>query len=344
MSDSFPGGSKGRVNRAGDNVAADVASADDMAVIDEWRAAHRLVLNTFQATLRNRTRGTKIVVAQRHKRKNTIFDKLHRFPGMKLARMDDIAGCRLIFQDIKNLRSFREKFLLARFNHVHKNHIDKYDYIKTPKATGYRGIHDVYEYNVRSNVGQHLKGLLVEIQYRTRIQHAWATTVEVIGHITTSQPKFERGDIRYQEAMALASEVLARAHERLMGPSPNISDQEVAEKFIAIDNEIRLIPTLKGLNKAKASTQEKRNIILVFNKLGELEMYSYRDATEALRRLFEIEKSSPDKDVVLVRADTSEEVRFAYKNYFSDATDFIKLIESGLAKLTKLNKATQRTR
>ena len=89
---AFPGGSKSRVNRAGDNVRCGAPTADDLRVIDDWRAAHRAVLNTFQAILRNRTRGTKVTVAQRHKRKRTIFDKLRRLPGMQLSRMDDIAA------------------------------------------------------------------------------------------------------------------------------------------------------------------------------------------------------------------------------------------------------------
>lgn len=81
---TFPGGSKSRVTRAGEHIRQSAATADDLLVIDEWRAAHRGVLNTFQAILRNRTRGTKVSVAQRHKRKMTIFDKLIRFPGMQL--------------------------------------------------------------------------------------------------------------------------------------------------------------------------------------------------------------------------------------------------------------------
>ena len=95
----YPGGSKSRVNRAGNNVRNDITTQDDLKVIEEWRAAHRGVLNTFQAILRTRTKGTNVTVAQRHKRKNTIFDKLQRIPGMQLARMDDVAGCRLIFRN-----------------------------------------------------------------------------------------------------------------------------------------------------------------------------------------------------------------------------------------------------
>ncbi|MBI5741021.1 MAG: RelA/SpoT domain-containing protein [Nitrospirae bacterium] len=331
----YPGGSKSRVNQAGNNVRVGTPTAEDLQVIDEWRAAHRGVLNTFQAILRNRTRKTQITVAQRHKRKRTIFDKLWRLPGMQLSRMDDIAGCRLIFDNIKDLYSFRNKFHKAHFNHKRRNNIDKYDYIKTPKATGYRGIHDVYEYDVKSDVGKNLTGLFVELQYRTLVQHAWATSVEVIGFITESQPKFQKGDKRYEQVMALASEILARAFENLKGSFPDIDDREVVKQFLALDKELSLLTTLRGLNAADKAVTENRNAILIFSGTRELEIKTYRDSTEALRALFELEKQLPDRDIVLVRADTSDEVRLAFKNYFSDAQDFIRLVENGCTKLSK---------
>ncbi len=171
-SNSFPGGSKSRVNRAGQALANGSASAEDNHVFEEWRAAHRGVLNTFQAILRTRARGHEITVAQRHKRRATILDKLHRHEGMALARMDDVAGCRLIFPSITALVKFRESMHKANFRHSLRNHKDKYDYIASPKITGYRGVHDVYEYDVNSKAGEALRGLLVEIQYRTLIQHS----------------------------------------------------------------------------------------------------------------------------------------------------------------------------
>ncbi len=330
---TFPGGSKSRVSRAGENIRNGNPTADDLRVVEEWRAAHRGVLNTFQAILRSRTRGTGITVAQRHKRKRTIFDKLLRLPGMQLSRMDDVAGCRLIFKDIKKLTSFRNAFHCARFRHKRRNELEKYDYIKSPKSTGYRGIHDVYEYDVNSEVGKKLAGLYVEIQYRTLVQHAWATAVEVIGFITESQPKFQKGDKRYENAMALASEILARAHEGVTGPLPAIPDRELVQQFLAIDNELGLLRTLRGLNAANKTVTANRNAILIFGSAGDLDVRVFRDAPDALRALFELERSMPDRDIVLVRADTSDEVRLAFRNYFSDARDFIRLMEAGCAKL-----------
>lgn len=331
---TYPGGSKSRVNRAGDNLRAGTPTAEDFAVVEAWRAAHRAVLNTFQAILRNRTRGSSITVAQRHKRKRTIFDKLRRLPGMQLSRMDDVAGCRLIFKSIKDLYGFRGHFHQARFNHTRRNDLDKYDYIKKPKLTGYRGIHDVYEYDVQSDVGKALAGLYVEIQYRTLVQHAWATAVELIGFVTESQPKFQKGDKRYEQALALASEILARAFEKSKGPFPDLDDREVVRQFVALDHELGLLRTLRGLNAADKAVTEDRNAILIFSTAGDLEVQTYRDATDALQALFGLEKRFPDRDIVLVRADTSDEVRLAFRNYFSDARDFIRLVEDGCAKLT----------
>ncbi|WP_286822423.1 RelA/SpoT domain-containing protein [Desulfobacter sp. UBA2225] len=331
---NFPGGSKSKVNDAGDRVRDDISTLADIKTIEDWRAAHRAVLNTFQAILRTRTKNSKAVVAQRHKRRNTIVGKLLRFPKMQLSRMDDVAGCRIIFPSVKELKKFRSHIHKARFKHKRKNDPDKYNYILNPKKTGYRGIHDVYSYDVNSESGRHLKGLLVEIQYRTKVQHAWATAVEVIGFITESQPKFEEGDTRYQYAMALASEILARSFEEMKGPFPELCDSELILKFLDIDSELGLIKTFKGLNSAKTSVNDKKNSILIFSEDGNLEVKSYKDSTEALRALFELEKELVGCDIVLVKADSSEEIRYAFKNYFTDAKDFIKYIETGCEKLS----------
>jgi len=330
---TFPGGSKSRVNRAGVKMREGQPTAEDLQVFDAWRAAHRGVLNTFQSILRNRTRYSATVVAQRHKRRSTIVGKLNRYRDMQLARMDDVAGCRLIFKTVDDLYKFRSDFHQARFRHKRRNSVDKYNYIKRPKSTGYRGIHDVYSYDVNSDTGRPLKGLLVELQYRTLIQHAWATTVEVIGFITESQPKFQQGDKRYEEAMAFASEILARSFEASTGPYPQRSDHDVVAEFQRIDREISLLKTLRGLNVADTEITTKRNAILIFLKSGELEVRTYRDATSALLALFLLERDMPNRDVVLVRADTTDDVRLAFRNYFSDAKDFIDLIGTGCQKL-----------
>lgn len=160
------------------------------------------------------------------------------------------------------------------------------------------------------------------------------TAVEVVGFITESQPKFQQGDKRYEYEMALASEIMARAHEGLNGPFPAKSDRDLLEEFLAIDKKLALLQTLRGLNQVKSEVSDKKNTILIFSDKGVLEVKSYRDAPDALRALFELEEQMPHNDIVLVRADSSKEVREAFRNYFSDAREFIRLIENACAKLS----------
>ncbi|GHU19314.1 (p)ppGpp synthetase [Betaproteobacteria bacterium] len=340
INDNYPGGSKSRVNYAGDAVRNNSATPEDMSVIESWRAAHRAVLNTFQAILRVRVRqsGKNIIVAQRHKRRNTIFNKLSRLPKMQLARMDDVAGCRLIFENIGELNVFRNSLLKARFQHKRRNDPEKYHYINHPKPTGYRGIHDVYEYDVNSITGKDLKGSYIEIQYRTKVQHAWATAVEIVGFITESRPKFETGDKRYREIMAYASEILARSHEDLRGPFPDISDSAILNEFKNLDSTLSLMKTLKGLKYARNDISDNRkNSILIFNPDGTVKVHSYRSATDALKALFKFENEKPNDDMVLVRAEKGEDVKMAFRNYFSDTEEFVSLMETALTDLERNN-------
>ena len=249
--------------------------------------------------------------------------------------MDDIAGCRLIFETIEDLNEFREAFHKARFKHKRKNTKEKYDYIANPKPTGYRGIHDVYSYDVNSKNGELHKGLLVEIQYRTLVQHAWSTAVEVIGFITENQPKFQQGDKRYEHCMALASEILARYYENGHGPFSEMDNHELLKQFMEMDEELHLIRNFMGLNSVESESSANRNTILLFKSDGDLETFSYRDETEALKELFKIEKENPLLDVVLVKADTSDEIRMAFRNYFSDAKEFVNLLRIAIENIVE---------
>lgn len=332
---AHPEHSKGRVNRAGNNVRADQYDDDDIAVIENWRASHSYILNTFQATLRGRSRGHDVVVAQRLKRRNTIFNKLSRQEGMQLARMHDIAGCRLIFNTAEDLYRFRSSLHAARFKHVLRNGVDDYDYIKTPKATGYRGVHDVYQYNVLSVGGEKWNGLLLELQYRTIYQHAWATSVEVAGLITEHQPKFNNGDERHLHFFRLASEIIARVYEASRSCLPDLTDQQVVAEFREIEAQINLLRTLKGINTINKEVTEGKNAILIFSEdTGALDVKTFNSAPLAIMKYFELEKSSVGKDIVLVRADSSEDIRFAFRNYFSDTNDFVRLVEEGCERLS----------
>src|SRR5260370_16207351 len=127
--------------------------------------------------------------------------------------------------------------------------------------------------------------------------------------------------------MAIASEMIARATEDTYSCLPDLSDHELIRRFLALDQDLGFMKLLRGLNAATNEVSDKKNVILMFSEGESLEVKTYRDSTEAIRSLFTLERENPGKDIVLVRADTGNELRIAFRNYFSDATEFIRLID-----------------
>lgn len=345
----FPEHSKSAVNRSGRRLALGTASAADLNVISNWRAAHNHVLNTFQANLRRRARSSNArTPVQRIKRLDTITNKLIRFPTMQLSRMHDIVGCRVIFDNLEEMVQFRREFNKSRFSHKrrmkttkHGTQIDAYDYISHPKPSGYRGIHDVFEYRAKQSGpgrlagGEKWNGLNIEIQYRTRVQHAWATAVEICDKFTDNHGKFSNAPDDYLEYFVLASELLARFHEPSTPKQLDLNDLDLVDRFDELEEEHGMLQTLKGVQPSADEFEASRNTLLIFDEnLDVVEVESFVDFRTAVSAYFELERTKgPTVDVVLVAADDPESVRFGFKNYFSDAREFVSLVEEARDKI-----------
>ena len=106
--------------------------AEALAVALAYRSAHQASLTSVV------TVGAPIIVAQRLKRMPAIVGKLARFPRMDLSRMQDIGGCRAILPSQETVLMVRRRISMNGWN------IDKeYDYVLSPKDTGYRALHVV---------------------------------------------------------------------------------------------------------------------------------------------------------------------------------------------------------
>lgn len=336
--------SKSALNKAGKNVRLNQETIDDIKVIENWRASHNHILNSWQSNLRNRITNKNTFFAQRLKRRITIFDKLKRQPTMALANMHDIAGCRLIFPNLKELNKYRKNLHTKyRFKHkLFKKEEDQYNYIQSPAYSGYRGIHDVYIYRASHRGGEEWNDLKVEIQYRTVYQHAWATAVEIAGSITGNHSKFDKGSEDQKEFFRLCSEIIARAYENSKSCYLTISNNELIERFNLIENKIHLLDNLEALTTVSIKFSTKGQILIlksifIDNEDTEVKIYSFNSLPEATKKYFDLERTAKDnEDIVLVKASDQESIRNAYKNYFSDTNDFVKFIRDGKNKLEKL--------
>jgi len=326
---------KSRVAAAGRRIRKGRPTEEDWAVFENWRRAHGYVLNTFQMRLRDTRKrfGAGVQVAQRHKRRPTIVDKLVREPNMQLANMHDIAGCRAICENIEQLYRFRDTFLDSRAKHIHLNaNSDKYDYISTPKLSGYRGMHEVYETRLDGASGSRWNGLKVEIQFRTRAQHAWATAVETVDLLNGERAKFGEASPELQRFFVLASEIIARSQEDTRGTLSELSNRDVAREFGRLNSELGIVNRLTNAVATNPTIPRGRNTILIFHFEGErqLEIRTYETITPAQEAYSKLESEMEGlADVVLVKGEDTDDLRKAFQNYFTDAQDFVKLVAEG---------------
>jgi ppGpp synthetase/RelA/SpoT-type nucleotidyltranferase len=134
-----------------------------------------------------------VEVSQRLKRVPTILDKITRYPDMRLAKMQDIGGCRAVLSTVDELRRVERR--------VRKNRppIRHSDYITDPKDSGYRGVHLVVQYDDRA----------IEVQLRTQVMHQWAITVERLSGRLRVDLKSNVGPAEVLAYLGAASEAMA---------------------------------------------------------------------------------------------------------------------------------------
>ena len=349
MAFPHPPKSKSAVKKAGKRIAEGVETAADIALVDQWRASHGAALNTFQANLRRRISksGFEIDFVQRLKRRRTVIDKLRRRKpdGSKLisdvVSMQDFAGCRLIFNDINELNSFRMEFHEALQSsgqlHVLKNDPDKFNYIEEPKVTGYRGIHDTLIHRPRSHkrgseANRPWHGLMVEIQYRTRIQNSWATAVEMGDLLSGARTKFEFAEDKRGQFFAIASEIIARDHEGCVRRFLEFSTEELRAKIGKLEAELKIIASLSALRKVEVTDQlGKHNVLNILSDNEDdmgyrLEVQKFSSGIKAIDAANEAESDPNSLNAVYVRADNPVQLQRSYRNYFSDPADFVALL------------------
>lgn len=325
-----PADSRSAVRKAGERIRKGTESLNDYAILNRWRAAHGYIINTFQATLRTRTRNMPIPVAQRLKRGLTIVDKLRQGRALDLSSMQDIAGVRLVFPDIETLAEFRAKSHQSRARHELVNDLPKYDYIASPKSSGYRGIHDIYRYRAGTALGAQWDGLLIEIQYRTLVQHAWATAVELSDVLTSNRTKFGQGAPDNERFFHICSELLARKYEASVSCLPDMSHTDLVDEWRSIESRFHFFQQLKSVGQKGSAGNLSGFIILVVQPDGDLVVERQRSYRSAIERLLDLEEQHPEWDMVLVSGAGDESLRSAFRNYFRNATEFVGLMEGAL--------------
>jgi ppGpp synthetase/RelA/SpoT-type nucleotidyltranferase len=175
-----------------------------------WRASHNFPLIVFQRILRKRAKQIDpgAIVAKRLKRFSSVMNKLSRESQMKLSQMQDLGGCRAIVTDVATVYRLYQTYLEINPSSPPEWTVKCYDYIKHPKPDGYRGIHVVGRYLAPNEKGKPWDGHRIEIQLRSKLQHAFATAVETVTTFTRLPLKFGGGPPDWRRFFSLMGSVL----------------------------------------------------------------------------------------------------------------------------------------
>ncbi len=181
--------SKSQIDRLGDRLKKGNISDDDLRLLDKYRrsfsGAYDLVVGTIRNELGLEPTGRPA------KSTTSISDKLRR-ESIRLTQIQDIAGCRLIVDNISN-----QEIVVNSLNTIFDN-ISIIDRRSQP-SHGYRAVHVVITYNDKT----------IEIQVRTSLQHMWAELSEKLSDIVNPAIKYGGGEEITQVALINTSVAIA---------------------------------------------------------------------------------------------------------------------------------------
>ncbi len=347
---SVPAESKNQINKAGKILSGRIPNSitdefeNAIKLTSKWRACHAYPINTFQSTLRTKLKNggyINYIVAQRLKRLPTIIDKLKRYPAMQLTTMQDIGGVRAILNTVKDVYNLRKEY--AKSIHFKPMLINEYDYINHPRnEDGYRSLHLVFKYKNIQN--PNYDDLKIEMQIRTKLQHAWATAVETMGTFLGQALKSRQGDKKWIDFFALASS--AFAYMEGFDPVPrfsNLSKQKTYQKIKEVESQLGALEKMRGFSVAinaihKQGGKGTSYYLIVLDSIKQTVSFkpydrdSFQDAIKDYSEI-ELEVTQGKKvEPVLVSAGPIESLRKAYPNFFLDTTEFTKTLSSIMPK------------
>lgn len=303
------------------------------AVVADWRASHGYPLVTLRILLQERARRVdpEALVAQRLKRLASVEAKLRRFPTMKVSRMQDLGGCRTVLPSVRAVGELVELYRTGREEH---EIVKESDYIGQPKTNGYRSLHRVYRYRSRASRNAAWNGHRIEVQIRSRLQHAWATAVETVDAIKGTQLKTSGpANGGWDRFFALMGSVLATEEGCPLVPgtpaAPSELRDEVRDLVRGLDVEGSLFGLGVAIQRVPMPADAAWFLMMVDagNRRVFVQSYDTRRFPAAQAEYLRLEaehEGEPGFQACLLSTDSAKALRRAYPNYFLDVSAFAK--------------------
>jgi hypothetical protein len=172
----------------------------------------------------------------------------------------------------------------------------------------------------------------VEVQVRTWLQHTWATAVEAVGAYRGENMKGGEGNPEWLRLFALMSAEFAST-EKCAEP-PGLPERTArVHEIMHLDNELDAANTLENIAHAVKYTEnidpksEPEYYQIIYDKKNRIvNVYPFYNAVAGALAYDEsevkAEKSQSGVTTVLVEADSIDNLKAAYPNYFGDVQMF----------------------
>jgi len=328
--------SKRQIDKAGGVLSGvpDQKMNKDQAIeiLENFRSLHIHPLIVFRVSLQRKSEiiSGDVLISQRLKRAPSIVNKLKIQKKMSLSQMQDVGGLRIVLNNLGEVYKLKDLIRAGETQIAFKSILLKeIDYINNPKESGYRSIHLIYKYNKNAPNASQCR---IEIQIRTKIHHAWATAVEVIGTYLRQPLKQSFGDKELLDLFKEISKVFILLENKKM-------DISLFKNTVNRIDELKLRDKLQGFSMVtRISDQNDENkkgkyflISLNFkNKTLTVKRFTASKLEQANSEYSELEKkylNDNNTEVVLVSVDDINNLRKLYPNYFLDTQEFVKFLD-----------------
>ncbi len=185
--------SKSQIDRLGERLKAGSTSEDDFRLLDELRRSFDVAYLAVIQKIGNSGE----LRQSRIKTRTSIVEKLRREKTMKLSRIQDIAGCRVVVANVVQ-QNVLVSSLITNFPGAHA--IDRRD----KPSHGYQAVHVVVQ----------VAGKSVEIQVRTSLQHYWAVVSEKSSDVLDPAIKHGAGPEWWRTSLTDMSESIAACEKK----------------------------------------------------------------------------------------------------------------------------------
>ncbi len=322
------------------------------AMIQTFRAAHEKPLNAVSALIETCCLELNIDVrpVKRLKRLETIIDKLQRKTlngkdanATCVSNMNDIGGCRGIFRNMDDLNLVK-KCLIARNPNekgICVKDIDDYINEKKQSDCGYRSLHIIYQ------CSHEKKTFKIEAQLRTKLQHLWATTVEIVDilegtkiktHSHSDDSEKSEKQIFWEELLSIMSDFIAEAEGII--ELPNLQKELYVSRLKKLNTDLNALQRLTSFKMASEIIDTKvtstGHVLLIVNSktLDVLVQKVFPQQDHAISAYNDVETFVASIDglsALLVSTQNLDQLSEAYPNYIGDCASFIEILRDKMS-------------